>query len=299
MNKRKVGFALGGGAARGWAHIGIIKSLIQQGVVPDIICGTSIGALVGAAYVTGKLDELEKWVLTLRRRDIAGFLDFSFDGGMIEGERLKKFFLEQIGHNPEIDELDIPYGAVATALETGNEIWLQSGKLIDAVRASIALPGLFTPVYHEQRWLVDGGLVNPVPVSLCRAMGAEVVIAVDLNTRMVGRSFRKQQPEGSKQLEINTGIQSVKNWFMEVMENFANDKNNEINAPGLFDVISNSVSIMQDRLTRSRMAGDPPELLLTPDLSSISLMDFDRAGIAIERGTSCVERHIPFLDIFS
>lgn len=296
MTQLKIGLALGGGAARGWAHIGVIKTLAKHGVVPDIVCGTSIGALVGAAYVTGKLDDLEEWVLSLRRRDIAGLLDFSFGGGMIQGERLMTFFLEQLSYDPQITELSIPFGAVATELATGNEMWLQSGSLLHAVRASIALPGLFTPVCQENQWLVDGALVNPVPISLCRAMGADFVIAVNLNSRMVGRSFRKQDITDDEIPETDTGIQNIKNWFGQVMDRFADNKANNEDTPGLFDVLSNSVYIMQDRITRSRMAGDPPDLLLSPDLSDIGMMDFDNAREAIDKGITCVERHRPSLD---
>ncbi|MDH5180830.1 MAG: patatin-like phospholipase RssA [Gammaproteobacteria bacterium] len=297
MTKRKIGFALGGGAARGWAHIGIIKTLQQYGIVPDLICGTSIGALVGAAYATNKMEALEEWILTLRRRDIAGFLDFTFGGGMIEGERIMKFFLDQLGADPDIEKLTTPYGAVATALETGNEIWLQSGSLEKAVRASIALPGLFTPIYHNEQWLVDGGLVNPVPVSLCRAMGADVVVAVSLNANMVGRSMRKALPADDQSPAGSSGSGS-KNRIRGLLEKFSSvsKEQNGVEIPGLFEVISNSVTIMQDRLTRSRMAGDPPELLLSPDVSDISLMDFDRGDLAIERGVQCVERNAAALE---
>lgn len=297
-NFPKIGLALGGGAARGWAHIGVINALQEYNIRPDIICGTSIGALVGAACATGHLDELESWVSGLRRRDVAGFLDFSFNGGMIEGERLMKFFADQLGQNNTIEHLPMPYAAVATDLATGNEVWLQKGDLLQAVRASIALPGLFTPVYHEQRWLVDGGLVNPVPVSLCRAMGADIVIAVNLNKRLVGRSFREkeQADEQDSHNGFQAGVKTVKGWIGEVMERFGADNKEQLNEPGLFDVLSNSVSIMQDRLTRSRMAGDPPDITFSPDLSHINLMDFDHASEAIERGSQCVERNITQLD---
>ncbi|MDH5408082.1 MAG: patatin-like phospholipase RssA [Gammaproteobacteria bacterium] len=292
----KIGFALGGGAARGWAHIGIIKSLAEHGIKPDIISGTSIGSLVGAAHVLGKLDKLEEWVCSLRRRDVAGMLDFTFGGGMIQGERLMKFLESHLGENPLIEELPIPFAAVATELTSGNEVWLQQGQLLSAIRASIALPGLFTPVCHENRWLVDGALVNPVPVSLCRALGADYVIAVNLDRYMIGKKFRKQKQVNVAQIEDDeaSSVHSVKTWLSYIQQRFTNNNQQE-DIPGLFDVLSTSVYIMQDRITRSRLVGDPPDLLLAPDLSDIGLMDFDHAQEAIDKGIDCVERHAPTL----
>ncbi len=170
--KTRIGIALGGGSARGWAHIGVIRALADAGIEPDIVCGTSIGALVGAAYVGGELDPLEAWVRSLRLQTVVSFLDFSLNGGLIKGEKLIGFFRNHFVDR-DIRELARPFGAVATDLRRGREVWLCEGRVTDAVRASIALPGLFTPVQLDGRWLVDGGLVNPVPVSLCRAMGAD------------------------------------------------------------------------------------------------------------------------------
>ena len=189
-HKRKVGLALGSGSARGWGHIGAIRAMHEQGIRADIICGSSIGALVGAALASHHLDELEQWVLELSLRDMIKLMDFNLrSGGLIEGERLLESFCRYVDDVP-IQQLDTAFGAVATDLESGHECWLQQGSLLDAVRASIALPGLFSPFYHQQRWLVDGGLVNPLPVSMCRTMGADIIIAVNLNSDLVGNHAR-------------------------------------------------------------------------------------------------------------
>jgi NTE family protein len=182
-----IGLALGSGAARGWAHIGVIAALEQEGIRPDVVCGCSIGALVGAAYVSGKVGQLGEWVSALDWHDVVGMLDLSFRGGLIRGEKVlahcaQHFFVEDFA------EADRPFACVATELASGREVWLRDGRLADAVRASIALPGLFSPVERNRRVLVDGGLVNPVPVSLCRALGADIVIAVELGSGMVGRA---------------------------------------------------------------------------------------------------------------
>jgi NTE family protein len=196
--KPLIGVALGSGSARGWSHIGVLRTLIDAGIEPDIVCGSSIGALVGAAYVDGDLDRLEEWTRSLTMQTVIGFLDFSLGSGLIKGEKLIEFFRSHFVDR-DITELPLPFGAVATDLQSGREIWLREGPVSDAVRASIALPGLFTPYRYQEKWLVDGGLVNPVPVSLCRAMGADWVIAVDTNSDLIGRHLKRKP--AAKQME--------------------------------------------------------------------------------------------------
>src|SRR5512135_3210738 len=176
-----LGLALGSGSARGWAHIGVIRALAAEGIVPDAICGCSIGAFVGAVYADGDLDKLEIWVSSLTWQDVVALLDVSLKGGLIKGAKLIQFF-ERHFVDRDFADLPIPFACVATDLESGREIWLRKGSVAHAVRASIALPGLFTPVPHDDGFLVDGGLVNPVPVSLCRAMGMDVVIGVEVGS---------------------------------------------------------------------------------------------------------------------
>jgi NTE family protein len=185
----KIGLALGSGAARGWAHIGVLEGLAALGVVPAVVSGTSIGALVGAAFVTGKLAALKTRMENFRRGDVAAMLDVHLaTGGLIEGRRVENF-LDSLGIAGSIETQGPRYAAVATDLASGREIWLQRGPIGRAVRASIGMPGLFSPTKDDDRWLIDGGLVNPVPVSLARALGADIVIAVDLNSELVGRRF--------------------------------------------------------------------------------------------------------------
>lgn len=296
----KIGLALGSGSARGWAHIGVINALAEQGIEPNIITGCSIGTLVAAAYAKGELDKLEKWVRQLKWKEIVDLMDISFlGGGFIKGDKLIDYFLKGT-KDIDIEDLDIPFGAITTDLDSGREIWLQNGSLFDAVRASIALPGLFTPVERVGRWYVDGGLVNPVPVSLCRAMGAEIVIAVNLNGDVVGKhrrekdriikASRKEEAETENQLwkrfldSFKNTIKTKKDaWFEELLGS------NE-DMPGMFDVLTGSINIMQDRITRSRMAGEPPDLMLTPRLAHIGMLDFDQADEVITEGVACVER---------
>jgi NTE family protein len=303
--KRKpvIGVALGSGAARGWAHIGVLNELRERGIEPGVVCGTSIGAFVGAAYVAGHLEQLQKWVCGLTRRDILRYMDVQlFAGGFITGVSQKKIIREKLG-DVKIENLKTAYAAVATNLKTGREVWFQEGSLLDAVHASVALPGLFSPVHIEGHWLVDGGLVNPVPVSVCRALGAEVVIAVNLNSDIVGKHLKEKESfeEEAKGNHENLTIMG----FMEQMKkNLFKDEESIVTRlwtkqqekPGVFDVLVGSINIMQDRITRSRLAGDPPELMLAPRLSNLGLMEFDKADEAIKEGRACVQRMGSALD---
>lgn len=290
--KPRVGLALGSGSARGWAHIGVIRALERAGVRPDLVCGTSIGALVGAAYVAGEIERFEQWVLGLGIRDVLSFMDVRLNGGMIKGERLMEFFRRNIVDRP-IEDLPLPFGVVATALHSGAEVWLRMGSTMAAVRASIALPALFTPVVLEGRVLVDGGLVNPVPVSLARAMGADVVIAVDLSADVLGRRARAATEEAAPAAEAGEWRRKLRDNLGTLMP--ARAENDAPRLPSILEVVAASINVMQVRISRSRMAGDPPEVVVTPRLGHLALLDFQRAKEAIEEGERAVEAALPSL----
>ncbi len=298
--KPKIGLALGGGSARGWSHIGVIRALQDAGIKPDLVCGTSAGALVGAIYAADELDWLEEWVLRLSWRHMVSMLDLSFNGGIIKGSKLIDFFRSRL-ENRSISSLRLPYGAVAAELETGREIWLREGNLLDTVRASIAFPGLFSPVKRDDVWLVDGGLVNPVPVSLARAMGADIVIAVDLNSDTVGRHLKMtedptesltKKPEG---FELTGSITNkMKNWVLAgtgMLKSPPLDEDSGM--PSFVSVVETSINIMQVRITRARLAGEPADILLAPKLGHLGLMDYHRAAVAIEEGKRSVNLLLP------
>src|SRR5699024_3691140 len=279
----KVGLALGSGSARGWAHIGVLQELKAMGIRPDIVAGTSIGALVGAVYASNQIDEFADWVQGLSFRDVLGFLDIGFTGGMVKGEKLFSFFSEQ-QQNPRIEDLEIAFATVATDMQLGREVWIREGEVLTAARASSALPGLFPPVHYKGQWLLDGGLVNPVPVSVCRALGADVVIAVNLNGQLVRRHFN---PADTKAITRNT--EEGESIWGKMKDYFGIDSEGKsAPTPGLFDVIGASVNIMQDRITRSRMAGDPADINLIPMLEDYAIMDFHRAEEAIAEGRRLV-----------
>lgn len=285
----RIGLALGSGAARGWSHIGVIRTLEQAGIVPEVVCGTSIGALVGAAYAAGRLADLEAWVRGLTWPAIArDLIDWRLSGGLIQGAKLMDFFRKHF-EDKGIEDLSKRFACVATELTTGREVWLQDGSVIDAVRASIAVPGLLTPVLRGERLLVDGGLVNPVPVSLCRALGAEIVIAVDLNWDLIGRHAKVPElPDAASGPTHSSLIEKV----------FGRFRDRAVTAPALpsvLDVLTTSLNVMQVRITQSRMAGEPAEVLVRPRLSVIAAMDFHRAAAAIAEGERATQQALPWI----
>jgi NTE family protein len=250
VTRARLGLALGSGSARGWAHIGVIRALEERGLRPDVLVGASVGALVAASHAGGRLDALEKWVRALTQREVWRLVDPHLrGGGVMTGNRLMDAIAASVG-DPLIEELELGFAAVATDLNTGEEVWIREGPVMAAVRASSGVPGLFTPSWYLDRWLIDGGVVNPLPVSVCRALGADLVIAVDLS-----RSVVHGDPEVLRRSQ-----------------------------PSLLESMSSAVNIMQDSITRSRLVIDPADLVLRPDLQRFQLMDFHRAAEAIEIG---------------
>lgn len=289
-NRPRVGIALGSGSARGWAHIGVLRALAAEGIAPDLVCGCSIGSFVGAAYADGDLDALESWVTGLTPQDVFGLLDVRLRSGLIKGDRLMRFFSERfVGQ--DFASLSIPFFCVATDLQTGREVWLDEGRVADAVRASIALPGLFAPVRRDRRLLVDGGLVNPVPVSLARAMGADVVIAVDLGSDVVGRGWRVPDDPAPAQ---SSGSRASLMSLLGFGEN-GRPEGDADDLPSMVTVLSSAIQIMQVRIARSRLAGEPADVVIAPRVAGVGLMDYHRGAEAIAEGRDAVARMLPAL----
>ncbi|MEM7191737.1 MAG: patatin-like phospholipase family protein [Pseudomonadota bacterium] len=297
MTRPKVGLALGGGSARGWAHIGVLKTLIASGLEPDVVAGTSIGAVAGACYVTGNLKRLESFALSLTPRRIFGFLDFNLAGsGLITGQRLSS---ELEGHlkGLKIEDLDPRFVAVATELSTGHEVWLNKGDLVTALNASFALPGIFKPVQLNGQWMIDGALVNPVPVSVCRALGARIVIAVNVTADPFGKagvihdhaSFTDYSDMEVPAIRRSTG-QAEDGGALRLLHRqlFGRGKG----APGISTVMMDAINITQDRIARSRLAGDPPDITINPKTGRINLFEFHRAREAITLGSKAAESQL-------
>lgn len=304
MSEFKVGLALGGGAARGWSHIGVLRALERAGIKPDIVVGTSMGAVVGGCYVADELDELQDFATSLTRRKVLGYLDFNFTGaGLINGRRLCDRLDVKL-REVEIDRLEKRYVAVATEIGTGHEIWLTRGRLVDAMRASYALPGIFKPVELNGRWLFDGALVNPVPVSVARALGARYVIAVNVNADMSGRGSMSPVQDLSHpgptdalpDIDVDAPVEEqqanvlVRNG-RALKKLLARQVFGETdNGPGISTVMMEAFNIVQDRIARSRLAGDPPDVVISPRIGEFGLFDFHRAEGLIACGEAAAER---------
>jgi NTE family protein len=290
-----IGLALGGGAARGFAHIGVMRTLAAHGIVPDVIVGTSIGAVVGGCYSAQQLDSLETWARGLSVRSVLGYLDLNLSGsGLIRGSHLAKQ-LETGLKDARIEDLPTRFAAIATEFNTGHEIWLTRGRLVDALRASYALPGIFPPVRIGGRWLVDGALVNPVPVSAARALGARLVIAVNLNSDLFGRGTiiashgsDESDLEAAAALSKTAGLRGIFTREPSLRRQFLGRRGQ----PGIPTVMIEAFNVMQDRITRARLAGDPPDVLISPRLGNIGWFDFHRAAEAITVGTESTERSL-------
>jgi NTE family protein len=296
-----IGLALGGGAARGFAHIGIVRTLVAHGIVPNIVVGTSIGAVVGGAYAAGHLDTLEEWARSLQPRNILGYLDIRLNGsGLIGGDKLAAQLEAAIGQTL-IEELPLKFATVATEVRTGHEIWLTHGRMVDAMRASYALPGIFAPVLVGDRWLVDGALVNPVPVSAARAFGAEIVIAANLSSDVFTHSTTIYSHGPSAEVTVAAAPEPLievpppKRGFGKFFSPERTVKREFFGGggrPGISTVMVDAFNIMQDRITRARLAGDPPDLLISPRVGQIGWFDFHRADDLIAHGARAAERAI-------
>jgi NTE family protein len=294
--RAKVGIVLGAGAARGWAHIGALHELDAMGLKLDVIVGSSIGTLVGGCYAAGRIEMLETFARSLTRRRVLGLLDFSFGGGgIIGGQRLKTRLEAGLG-DLRIEDLPVQFAAVATEIGGGHEIWLRRGLLVDAIRASYALPGVFEPVKVDGRWLFDGAIVNPVPVSVARALGAERVIALNISTDRFGRGTAIQDPFGRTEPGPEAGEAPheasgmIGRWWRGSNGVKADE---EAAAPGMMTSMVNAFDILQDRIMRSRLAGDPPDALIHVRVGKVGMFEFHRADELIALGREAIRKAAP------
>lgn len=305
---KKVGLALGGGGARGWAHIGVIRALEEHGVPIDCLAGTSIGALVGAIYVRGQLPKLEDFAADISTETLLSMMDISFPGlGLVEGKHVRNF-LHRYLVDTQIEATKIPFRCVATNFLSKQEVVFDSGSMVDAVRASISLPGVFVPVKHAESYLVDGGVVNPVPVNVVQAMGADIVIAVNLNRdhrTVSARTISHLEDDQAATLEddrdasevgaiaqnnaaiqdwtqrLSQRYQDVKQTIQDQVDDWMPDPSIGIN---IFDVIGNSINIMEQQVTRIRLETEVPDVLIEPDLIEFGIFDFQEAQPMMKRG---------------
>ncbi|GGF57770.1 patatin-like phospholipase RssA [Alteromonas lipolytica] len=285
----KIGIALGSGAARGWAHIGVIQALEKLGVKIDVVAGCSIGAYVGAAYASGKLDELKEWASSLTEWQTLSLMGIGIRrGGLASGQKVFDKLASDLCA-PTFEEMEKPFACVATDLYSGREVVFNKGDVGTSIQASCAIPALFSPIAYEERWLVDGAVVNPVPVNLCRQLGADFVIAVNLNAdfrplQIARETLRHEEFQEKNEHFFKKSQDVVRQWFSP------EPKDNSKHAPGILSVMSSSLEILQARVTRSRLAGEPPDILIEPTLTDVGLMEFHRCAELCDTGEQVVKR---------
>lgn len=293
MRKVKIGLALGAGAAKGWAHIGVINALRKQGIDVDIVAGCSVGALVGAAFASHRLPVMEQWVRSFSYWDVIRLMDLSWQrGGLLRGERVFNVVGQLLKVN-DFNDCSLKFGAVTTNLSTGRELWMTKGDIHQAIRASCSMPGLLAPVWFDGYWLVDGALVNPVPISLARAMGADIVIAVDLqhDAHLMQQDLFSVHSDPSE-----SSTSDAANWRERLRERMNKMMLKKTTfTPTAMEIMSASIQMLENRVKRTRMASDPPDVLIQPYCPQISTLDFHRASEAIEAGRLAVEKQIDVL----
>ncbi|MDP5336835.1 MAG: patatin-like phospholipase family protein [Paracoccaceae bacterium] len=286
----RLGLALGSGGARGWAHVGVLLALRDLGIRPDVVAGTSMGALIGAAWAADCLDEMEDWARAQTRADILAKMDFSFSGGGLMRGSVVMQVLSDLGVPDTFEKLKYPLIVVATDMTSGREVWLQNGSVHHAVRGSVSIPGVLSPYWHDGKWLLDGGLTNPVPTSACRALGADVTIAVNPNAKPENALWRQPQTGESfwEQFSRNSVMTHIVSPLQDMLGNDEAATGRPPLSPNYAEVVSVSIDIMTEFVRKTRAATDPAHLTLSMELGQISLMEMHRAGEAIDEGRRMV-----------
>jgi len=297
---QKLGLALGTGGARGWCHIGVLRALRDMGVAPDIVVGSSMGAVVGAAYAGGALDALEAWARALTPRRVWSLIDMRLTGGGLVGGTSISKMLKEIGLECRIEELSLPFVAVAADLSTGQEVWLQEGSLASATRASVAIPGILSPVCIDGRWLIDGGVVNPVPITPLVALGAQVVIAVNPNAATGGRFWTPGQ-DWPGLPDMSDMVDHVSNKLPDALTRFWQSGTPEAPSkdptpPSYTALINATIDMMSDQIRRARLAADAPHVLISARLAHMNIMQFHLASEAIDEGYRATMAQADWID---
>ena len=293
--RKTVGLVLGCGSSRGWAHIGAIEALEDANIPIDLIVGCSIGSYIGAIYASQSIKSLKDFVLKMDGKKVFSYFDIVLPrSGLLDGTKKLMELFSMHTDVQNFSELKIPVMMVATDLETGQKVVLKSGKLLNALRASMSIPGLFAPARIKNRWLVDGGLVDPVPVSVARAVGADIVIAIDLSSGIISKQKRKKQKFQSKKTPVeqeekkNELIEKLSKYYENAGSSFKNKINDlfkkEASTPDIIETVTTSFNIMQDRITRINLAVPPPNVLIQPHLGELKMLDFDQVEHTIEEG---------------
>ncbi|MDQ2089034.1 patatin-like phospholipase family protein [Marimonas arenosa] len=283
----RLGLALGSGGARGWCHIGVLQELRDMGIAPDVVAGCSMGALVGAAWAADRLDALEDWARSLSLQKFLTYVDLRLaGGGLVQGAAIRDV-LRDLDVPERFNALKRPLIVVATDMASGREVWIQDGDLFRAIRGSISIPGVFSPARKDGKWLLDGGVTNPVPCSACRALGADRTIAVNPNAKPGHDLWREKERSGGIWDFLDDP--GLTKYLPDPVRSYLVDKKSEAMPPNYVDVVSTAIDIMTDFMRQARQAADPPHILLDADLmNTMTVLELHRAGEAIDEGRRMV-----------
>ena len=292
MSNYTVGLVLGSGSSRGWAHIGVIEALQDAGISIHCVAGCSVGAFIGAIFASGGLERLKRYVIEMDGESMFSFSDLTFiRPGLLDGDKKLRDLFCMHSDKMRFEELEIPLKVVATDIQSGDKVILDSGDLLTALRASMSYPGLFAPVYLKNRWLVDGGVLDPVPVGVARAMGADIVIAVNLDSELISRKRHRKAtavPEPRTHPIRNEFLRKLAARYEStekiIRERLELQKDNKPVTPGIRQAINASIQLMQARITRVNLAVNPPDILITPRLGDLKMLDYDQVEHTIEEG---------------
>lgn len=294
-DKKTVSLVLGSGGARGLAHIGVIRWLEENGYKIRSISGCSMGALIGGLYATGKLHEYENWLKQLSKTELLGLIDMSWDSsGLIKGEKLFAKLADFLG-DVKIEDLDIAYTAVATDIYHEKEVWLQTGLLHKAIRASISLPMIFTPFKHHDMTLIDGGVLNPVPIAPTFGENNDLIIAVNLGGKPQENLNESSEPESKNSSDtsdwarhLNNLTDTIKDFFVE---NFARKKDQSVGLDwDVLDISNRAFDSMQNTIARQKLASYPPDITITIPRNACGMLEFNQVDRMVKIGYEQAEK---------
>ena len=281
---KEISLVLGSGGARGLAHIGVIQWLEEHGYVIKSISGCSIGAMIGGVYAAGKLEEFEAWILSIDKYSMAKLLDIAWESsGVFKGDKIIRQLVNLIGEI-NIEELPMPFTAVAADISNEKEVWLNSGNLFDAIRASISLPLFFTPYSIAGLKLIDGGILNPVPIAPTFGDRTEMTIAVNL-----GGAVTETQPIEPEHIpEVDRSLQArISNFIDGIQESFSSSFSDQLTA---MDVANQAFDTMQSAIARQKLAAYPPDKTIEIARNVCGILEFDRADELITLGYQRAEQ---------
>lgn len=285
-NKKSVSLVLGSGGARGLAHIGVIRWLEEHNYEIHSISGSSIGAVIGGVYACGKLDEYEHWLANMGKTDFLALLDIAWNrSGLIKGDKLMSAIKGLIGE-PNIEDLSIPFTAVATDINQEKEVWLQKGSLLDAMRASFSLPMIFMPHKYNGLTLVDGGVLNPIPIAPTFGQNYDLTIAVNLGAKPKAKTIIEDKKTLKESDHENSWLPNLDSMLDSIKEHFS-DEVNQLETPyswDVYDISNKAFDSMQNSIARQQLAAYPPDITIEIPRDACGMLEFSLVEKMVKLG---------------